>query len=105
MHPPNTVVSLWLIAIAFFGVGDLVTTVIGYSITGVTELSPVISVLLNQHALLTLTTLKTVVIGAFFAIWKYASLPYAVGIPLGLSILGVVVTLWNTSVILLALLN
>lgn len=100
--PSGVDAHLWLVAIAFFGVGDLVTTTIGYSIVGVTELSPVVTVLLEQRALVSLTVLKTAVIAAFFAIWKYAAWPYSVGIPLGLSILGVAVTVWNAGVILVA---
>jgi len=100
--PSGVDAHLWLVAVAFFGVGDLVTTTIGYSVAGVVELSPVVALLLEQRALVGLTILKTAVIAAFFAIWKYASWPYSLGIPLGLSILGVAVTLWNTGIILVA---
>ena len=98
----NTVVALWAVAVAFFGVGDLVTTLVGYSVTGVTELSPVIKILLERHALLALTGLKAVVFVGFFAVWKYVSWPYSVGVPLGLALLGVAVTIWNTGIILVA---
>jgi hypothetical protein len=102
--PSNTAVALWAVAVAFFGVGDLVTTLVGYSITGVTELSPVVKVLLEQHALLVLTGLKAAAFVGFFAIWKYVSWPYSIGVPLGLALLGVAVTAWNTGIILTALL-
>ncbi|GGM33984.1 hypothetical protein GCM10009006_14330 [Haloarcula argentinensis] len=102
--PSNTAVALWAVAVAFFGVGDLVTTLVGYSITGVTELSPVVKLLLERHALLVLTGLKAVVFVGFFAIWKYVSWPYSIGVPLGLALLGVAVTAWNTGIILTAVL-
>ncbi|WP_336337566.1 hypothetical protein [Haloarcula brevis] len=98
----NAVVALWAVAVAFFGVGDLVTTVVGYSVTGVTELSPVVKLLLERHALLALTGLKVVAFLGFFAVWKYVSWPYSAGVPLGLALLGVAVTIWNTGVILVA---
>jgi hypothetical protein len=102
--PSNAAVALWIVAVAFFGVGDLVTTFVGYSIAGVTELSPVVKLLLKQHALLALTGLKAAVFVGFFAIWKHVSWPYSVGVPLGLALLGVAVTVWNTGIILVAVL-
>ncbi|EMA00727.1 hypothetical protein SAMN05443574_101149 [Haloarcula vallismortis] len=102
--PSNTAVALWAVAVAFFGVGDLVTTLVGYSITGVTELSPVVKLLLEQRAMLVLTGLKAAVFVGFFAIWKWISWPYSIGIPLGLALLGVAVTAWNTGIILTAVL-
>jgi hypothetical protein len=103
--PSNTAVALWVVAVAFFGVGDLVTTFIGYSITGVTELSPVVKLLLEQHAFLALTGLKAAVFVGFFAIWKHVSWPYSIGVPLGLALLGVAVTAWNTGIILTAVIG
>ncbi|MDS0221819.1 hypothetical protein NDI54_10720 [Haloarcula sp. S1AR25-5A] len=100
--PSNAAVALWAVAVVFFGVGDLVTTFVGYSITGVTELSPVVKLLLEQHAFVALTGLKAAVFVGFFAIWKYVSWPYSIGVPLGLAILGVAVTVWNTGVIFVA---
>ncbi len=102
--PSNTTVALWAVAVVFFGVGDLVTTLVGYSITGVTELSPVVKLLLEEHAMLVLTCLKATVFVGFFAISKYVSRPYSIGVPLGLALLGVAVTAWNTGIILTALL-
>jgi hypothetical protein len=102
--PSNTAVALWAVAVAFFGVGDLVTTLVGYSITGVTELSPVVRLLLERHAMLALTGLKVAVFVGFLTVWKYVSRPYSIGVPLGLAVLGVAVTAWNTGIILTALL-
>jgi hypothetical protein len=51
---------------------------------------------------LALTGLKAVVFVGFFAVWKYVSWPYSVGVPLGLALLGVAVTIWNTGIILVA---
>lgn len=101
---PDLAPALWLVAIAFFGVGDLVTTLVGYNITGVTELSPVIKLLLEQHALSLLTGLKVAVFVGFFLVWKRLDKPHSIGVPLGLAVLGVAVTLWNTGIILTAVL-
>lgn len=102
--PPNAALALWVVAVAFFGVGDLVTTLIGYSITGVTEASPLVKLLLEQHALLALSGLKVAVFVGFLAVWKYIPRPHSIGVPLGLAVLGVVVTVWNTGIILTAVL-
>ncbi len=88
---------------AVFGVGDLVTTLIGYSITGVTDLPRGQTTAGGARGAGADRPERTVFVG-FFAVWKYVSRPYSIGVPLGLALLGVAVTAWNTGIILTAVL-
>ncbi len=88
----DTAVALWAVAVAF-GVGDLVTTPGQHD--GVST-QPRGQTTLEEHAVLVLTGLKATVFVGFFAVWKYVSRPYSIGVPLGLALLGVAVTAWNT---------
>lgn len=94
---------LWMTAVVAFGVGDVVTTTIGLSMAGVHEAGPLTSVFIEQHGLSAMIAVKTTVLGVFYGCWKVMSREYRVGIPLGLTLLGLVVVWWNLMVNLLAL--
>jgi hypothetical protein len=92
---------LWLIAVLFFGVGDVVTTGIGLDLTGVSEIGPLRSVIL-RHGVFAIVGLKLVTFAACYVLWRVVPRPHAVGVPLGLALLGVPVTGWNVAVLVLA---
>lgn len=94
---------LWLIAIAFFGIGDVVTTAVGLSMAAVHEAGPVTSLFLDQYGLLAMVAVKFAVFGGFYLLWRLAPRHYRVGVPLGLALLGVLVVWWNLLVNLLAI--
>ena len=89
---------LWILAILTFGVGDLVTTWYGLSI-GLSEAhfayqflngdAPVVPVIL---------VVKT----GFFAFMYllHRDVPFGIGVPIGLAGLGIVITAWNSYLIL-----
>lgn len=90
---------LWVAAVLFFGVGDVATTSVGLSLQGISEAGPVTETLIHHYGLAAMFVTKTAVIGGFFLLWKVTPRPHCVSYPIGLSILGVVVTGWNLLVI------
>ena len=100
---PHAHHRLWLMACIFFGVGDVVTTSIGVGIGGVTESNPFVAPLLQQYGVSALSALKLGMMGGCYLVWRQLSRPHCVGIPLGLAIVGVSITMWNLHIVILAL--
>ena len=90
-----TASQLWVIAVLFFGIGDVVTTVIGLKTAGVVEVHPIAAALFERSILASMVVLKSAAFGSCYVLWKLTPDPYSVGVPLGLIVLGVCVTLWN----------
>ena len=92
----------WLAAVVCYGVGDYLTTVIAVRRYSVVEANPIVRRILSRQpgavgfALLKLGTLAVCFTG-FLAI---ADSPLAVGIPIAVTVLGLVVTLSNLRTIL-----
>lgn len=100
--PRSAAVHLWPVAVLGFGVGDIVTTVVGLQLVGVVELNPLVIGLLRVSALGTMVGLKLLVLCGGYLLWRRLPRTSAVGVPLGLAVLGVVVTAWNLHVVLRA---
>ena len=94
----------WYGAIAFFLVGDTVTTLVGLQLQTTVEASPVAAWLINAHGLVLIVPLKLAVVCGFYGFYRIVPEPHNVGIPLGLCALGFVITVWNGAVIVAALL-
>ena len=90
--------ALWVVAIGLFGLGDLFTTAIGLTM-GLTELHPVGYAVFAVGGILGLIALKAIVFALFFGLYHITPRPYRVGVPLGLSILGAVITVLNLLVL------
>ena len=69
---------------------------------GVVEASPLPAVLLAHFGVLALLALKLVVVGCCYLLWVAVPREYAIGIPLGMALLGGIATGWNTTVLLSA---
>lgn len=93
---------LWLVAVVTFGFGDILTTVIGLRTGIATEASPVAADVINANGLGFIYIVKATVFGFFYLIWRLTPPPYKVGVPFGLSLLGMNITIWNISVILIS---
>lgn len=94
--------ELWLIGIIFFGVGDLLTTNVGLTTGWAVEVSPIGAIFIQEFGLAAMYPLKLSVFVVCFALWRVTPRPHAAGVPLGLAVLGVLVTTWNLGVLLLA---
>lgn len=92
--------DLWIAGILCFGVGDLLTTVAGLQVAGVIEGNAVPALLVERYGVGALFGLKLIGLGACYVLWRVSPRPYNLGIPLGLALLGAVVTLWNVRVLL-----
>lgn len=95
---------LWLVAVLFYGVGDVVTTSVGLGFDGVVEAGPVTAMIVQQYGLLSMVALKCAAFGGHYVLWRVIPRPHCEGVPLGLSIVGIAVTLWNLLVVLVVIL-
>ena len=93
---------LWGLALLFFCVGDVATTHVGLSTHGVVEAGPVVAPLLRDHGLAAMVLLKGLVVGVAYAVARAVPDPQSVGVPLGLALVGVLVTGWNLVVLCLS---
>ncbi len=93
---------LWLTAVLFFGIGDAATTTVGLQLNGVTEIGPLVSMLLQRFSLAAMVVVKLLFLAVGYAIWKRLSGPHSLGIPFGLALVGVFVTGWNLHILFLA---
>lgn len=96
--------SLWVVSVWFFGVGDLVTTVVGLQVAGATEVGPVLSQFGRPGIYVAMVALKVAMFGFCYLLWRFVPEPHCKGAPLGLALLGVTVTAWNLVVVSLAVL-
>ena len=95
--------QLWLIAVLFFGIGDMVTTSLGLWLPGVIELHPIAAYAFQHSVVWAMAVLKGIVFASCYLLWRWTPRTYCVGVPLGLVILGVLITVWNFHVLLLAI--
>lgn len=90
---------LWIVAIVFFGIGDLVTTGVGLHLEQVAEVGPVVGDVIVAYGTVAMVGLKLFVFGVGYALWRIVPAPHRVGVPLGLAVLGILVTIWNVGVL------
>lgn len=91
---------VWVVALVFFGVGDLATTAVGLSTGTAKEVSPVVRFLAGRYGVASLVLLKAYAFLACGLLWRVVPGPYDVGVPIGVTVVGVAVTAWNVSVLL-----
>jgi hypothetical protein len=96
--------KLWALAFLFFCVGDVVTTHAGLSIQGVIEAGPLVGPILREYGVAAMVGLKAAIVGLFYGFAVVLPESHSVGVPLGLTLVGVFVTGWNLVVIYLAVL-
>lgn len=94
--------ALWVLAVAFFGVGDLATTAAGLAVDPVVELAPTVRTVAEGWVLPVMVLLKGAVFALSYLLWRATPRPHDVGVPLGLATLGILVTGWNAVVLVVA---
>ena len=92
--------ELWFLTIAFFITGDLITTGLGVASGGIAEAGPLGAPIVARHGMYGMVALKLGVLGLSYAGWRLVPVPERIGIPLGLSAIGILVTVWNSFVLL-----
>lgn len=89
----------WALAVAFYGVGDLLTTLVGLYGGRATETGVVAAALVEGYGIQAVIPLKVGSLVLFYLLWRVAPRPHAVGVPLGLAALGGALTAWNAFVL------
>lgn len=96
--------ALWLIAIAFFFVGDLVTTIVGISHPLITESTPYLHAILIEYGiwfmLFVLIIGKVIALLLLYGAWERMNGFHRVAIPSTILLLGIYATAWNTFLIM-----
>jgi len=91
--------TLWIVALLLYGLGDLVTTLVGLSQQGLVEIGPVAGPVLDAYGTPGLVVLKSGTFAGSYVAWRLLGASHRVGIPLGLAVVGLIVTVWNTTLI------
>lgn len=88
----------WLLAVLLYGVGDYVTTVLAVRRRDVVEANPaVVALLSEQPSPLGFAVLKCgALLVCFLGFLSISTSPIAIGVPIGIAVLGAVVTASNT---------
>lgn len=92
----NLEVLLWTLAVGLFGVGDLVTTVYFIETAGAVETHPVGAAAIDGFGYWALVPLKGLAFGLCYGLYRLVPSPHAVGVPIGLILVGAYTTTWNT---------
>lgn len=95
---------LWVVAVAFFGIGDLATTWAGLHFEQVAEVGPVVDDVILAYGTVAMVGLKLFVFAVGYALWRIVPAPHRAGVPLGLAVLGVLVTFWNVGILAVVIL-
>ena len=93
-------VQLWVLVVVFFVVGDLATTSFGLTTGSIVETGPIAAPVIDSFGLSGMLGLKLGVVLAFYGLWWMVPEPENAGIPLGLAVMGILVTGWNCYVLL-----
>lgn len=91
---------LWVAALVLFGVGDVVTTHLGLVATNVTEVGPFVKPIVDAYGVSAVIGVKAITLLVAYAGYRILPSPTNIGIPLGLAVLGAVVTAWNAFILL-----
>lgn len=87
---------LWIWAFLTFVIGDTITTVIGLQYVGIYEANAHLAILTEWPILL---SYKIIIISGFKIIYNWMYEPIDVGIPIGLGLLGTIITSWNVGIL------
>ena len=93
---PRVERSLWIVALLLFGVGDLVTTVYFIVEAGAVETHPIGGPAIDLLGFWALVPLKAIAVVICYGLYRLAPREYAVGVPIGLILLGGYLSAWNT---------
>ncbi len=95
--------KVWIAAIVLYGIGDTVTTFWGLSTGGVAEAGPIAGPVIEAYGRYSLLGIKAVVFPLFYLLWYVLRTPGRIAVPLALTVVGAIVTVWNLFVITTAL--
>lgn len=85
----------WVSGILLFGLGDFSTTVLGLYTKSLTEVNLIPNIIYNMLGVFGLLLIKIITLFVFYLFWKMSPKKYRIGIPIGITIVGIVITTWN----------
>jgi len=86
---------LWLLAILTFGIGDVLTTAVFLSAEMNHESHPIAAQAVEEIGVWILAPWKAAVLGVFAGLYRATPKQFAVGVPIGLTLVGTALTVWN----------
>lgn len=92
-------VELWGLAILFFGVGDLLTTMVGLVNGPIVETGPMVADFLTRFGVIAIVVSKICLFALCLVLYRFVPSPHHLGVVLGLATLGILVTAWNLWII------
>lgn len=95
----DAALETWTLAGLTFGLLDVATTFVGLTLSGVHEAGPIAKEVLGVGGYTGLLLFKLLFFAVAIGIFLLVPAPYSIGIPLGLSLLGIVVVANNVNVI------
>ena len=92
----------WILALLTFVGGDVLTTLIGLRVPGVIEAHPVGLYFLELGGAAAMLAAKFSVLSISFLLYRSVPAEWRLGVPIGLSVVGLLVTVNNLTVIAIA---
>lgn len=89
----------WWAAVVFFGAGDLLSTALALVAGPVVEANPLVRSALAAYGFVGFVGLKLAAFALSYVAWRVVGTPNNVGVPIALTVLGVVFTAWNAVVV------
>lgn len=86
---------LWSVSVLTFGIGDVFTTLFFISAGANFEGNPLAAFIFQEYGLFWMLPWKVLVFGLFYAGYRVTSPNYRIGVPLGLAVVGTIVSVWN----------
>ena len=95
LERPRVHLAAWTIAVLTFGVVDVASTIYFVATTPAVESHPLVAAAIEATGLWILIPWKAAAFGLFYAAYRIVPQSWAVGVPIGLALIGSVVSVWN----------
>lgn len=89
--------ALWVVVVAFWGVGDTATTVVAVKRYGMKERNFVMRHIFERYGVWSAVPAKALGLGVMYVGWLFLEQPLSTYVLVPVAVLGVAVTAWNTS--------
>lgn len=87
--------NFWISGLLLFGLGDFSTTVLGLYTRNLTEINLIPHIIYNTLGVIGLLLIKIASLFGFYLFWRITPKKYQIGIPIGITIVGTIITAWN----------
>jgi len=87
--------ALWLVVVAFWGLGDTATTVVAVQRYGIEERNTIMRRVFERYGVWSAVPAKVVGLSVMYMGWWFLESPFSTYVLVPIAALGVVVTAWN----------